>query len=135
MPAPNNAWDEEKFKVRRFVEQRRDLRKLAIYQNNPGLLLPKPPPHYHVLYNTRPDVTIGYETQNLVMRAIKAVAQKHEDHLGEDKVIYYDDGMIQLVDAKIRDRTGLFRIIVQPGECHSRKCVNIIKIQTVADRQ
>jgi hypothetical protein len=126
---------DDQFKVRKFVKKRRDLRNIARYQNNPGLLLPRPDPHYHVLYNTLPDFTIGYETQGLVMQAIKDAAKKHEEALGEDKVIYYEEGLVQLVDAKIRDRTGVFRIMVQPGECHSTRCINIIKIMTREDRQ
>lgn len=126
---------DDQFRVKRFVKHRRDVRRIAQYQNNPSLLLPKPEPHYHVLYNARPDVTIGYETQSLVMAAIKAIAQRHEDHKGEDKVVFYEEGLIQLIEAKIKDRTGTFEIMVQPGECHSRKCVNIIKVMSVEDRQ
>lgn len=131
-----NVPPDDQFKLRRWMQNQREIRKQAQFLDNPMLLLPKPAPHYHILYNTRPDATIGYETVGLVMRAIKALADKHEDAVGEGKVIYYDDlGAIQLVEANIRGRTGKFNIMVQPGECHSRRCRNIAKVMTKEDRQ
>lgn len=124
MPGP----PDDQFRLKRWMDRQRERRQQAIYLGQPGILLPRPDPHYHLMYNGNPDFKIGYETQTLAVRAMRALADEHEEKSGE--VLYYEDmPIIQILGANVRGRTGKFDVMIQLGECRGR-CRNVAKVQT-----
>lgn len=117
--------DENSRRVYEFTKKNRLRRKYAAATGDLRVLA-GPEPHYHLVYNGVPSKTIGYETETIGARAIKRIADAHDPHV----VYYEDDPMIQLTQAKITGRTGVFRIMIQLGLCND-PCKEIIRPTSV----
>lgn len=105
-------------RVRDFKQKRRELREIVARTGDLSILA-QPDSHYHLMFNARPNLTQGFGTHVQAMREMAKIADAHEPH-----VVYYEEGMIQLTQAKLPGRTGTFRIIVQTGICN-RLCANV----------
>lgn len=120
----NDQWS-----VKKFADRRRLRRQQAAATGDLSILA-QSEPHFHVAYNTLPDLNQGYETITLACKKMRLVS----DSYPEDKVQYYDDPevgpMIQIMEAKIRDRTGVHAVMMQPVQCF-QPCQNIIRVHSV----
>lgn len=118
---------DDQYNVKKFAERRRLKHQQARATGDLSILV-QPDPHFHVEYNGKPDLTQGFETETLARRLMSRIAEKYEEK-DPSAVIYYEEGLIQIARARIKDRTGEFQIMMQPVECWYG-CKNITRVHS-----
>lgn len=114
---------EQTFKMQRFAAQTERRHEMVRATGDLRYLSKDVKPHYHLMFNTQPNMKEGFETQALAFQEMQKVADAHEPN-----VIYYEEGMIQLTSARLPDRTGHFQIMLQVGECYA-PCQNVRQVR------
>lgn len=115
-------------RVKEFKQKRRQLRELAARTGDLSIL-EQQDPHYHLMMNGKPDFSKGFETQTLGMKEMSRI-RDHYANKDEDKVLYYEEGMIRILEAKLPGRTGTHDVMLQLGIC-ARPCANIRRVTLV----
>lgn len=115
------------FEFQRFATKVERRRQKAVETGDLRYLRSDVRGHYHLMFNALPNMKEGFETQSLAFREMKRIGEAHEPH-----VVWYEDGLIQLTNARLPNRTGHFQILIQVGECYRLTCPNIKKVQPVS---
>lgn len=119
---------DDKWNVKKFAERAR-AKRLRAQMTGDLSILAQPEPHYHVEYNAKADMTEGYETPTLASRKMSQIADSYLQKGGDEAVVFYEEGLIQIREAKIAGRTGTFPVMMQVVECPFA-CKNILKVHS-----
>lgn len=114
---------EQTFKFNRFAEQQARKREYIARTGDLSLLGKNLVAHYHLMFNTVPNLGEGFETPTMAYRAMVAI----RDHFKDDEYQLYEEGIILLTNVSLAGRTGKHQVFMQVGKCF-QNCGNIRRI-------